>query len=91
MAPSGVAIGMMYIPVATKTIHKAQLQEMKKRGEKLKRQQGKEQIQIKLKDKYDNMRKKGEPVMDIVDRAKEDMLNAGLKPNIKAIRGGTDG
>ncbi len=46
---------------------------------------------LELKDQYYNMREKVEPVMHIVDLANEAMLQAGVKPLIKPIRGGTDG
>lgn len=48
-------------------------------------------ITTTIKDQYFNMREMVEPVMHIVDIAKEAMIQAGIKPNIKAIRGGTDG
>ncbi len=51
----------------------------------------KELISIEIKDSYYNMREKIEPVMHIVDIAKEAMIEAGIKPKIKPIRGGTDG
>jgi tripeptide aminopeptidase len=40
---------------------------------------------------YYNMREKIEPVMHLVDTAKQAMKKAGIQPNVKAIRGGTDG
>lgn len=46
---------------------------------------------IEIKDQYYNMREKIEPVMFIVDIAKQAMLNAGVTPNVQPIRGGTDG
>lgn len=46
---------------------------------------------IDIKDQYFNMREKVEPVMHIVDLAYEAMEAAGVKPNVKPIRGGTDG
>ena len=46
---------------------------------------------IELKDQYYNMRKKIEPVMHIIDVAKLAMQNAGVKPKVQPIRGGTDG
>ncbi len=48
-------------------------------------------IEIELKDQYFNMREKVEPVMHIVDVAKEAMQAIGIDPIIKPIRGGTDG
>lgn len=44
-----------------------------------------------LVDQYYNMREKIEPVMHIVDLAKRAMEDVGVIPNIKPIRGGTDG
>ncbi len=51
----------------------------------------KELIHVEIKDQYYNMREKIEPVMHIVNIAEEAIKMAGIKPNIKAIRGGTDG
>lgn len=51
----------------------------------------KEVIEIEIKDQYFNMKEKVEPVMHIVDIAKKAIESIGLKPEIKAIRGGTDG
>ncbi|MEI6866308.1 peptidase T [Flavicella sp.] len=48
-------------------------------------------IKVEIKDQYFNMKEKIEPVMHIVDIAKEAMEQANIKPLIKAIRGGTDG
>ena len=48
-------------------------------------------VNVELKDQYFNMKEKIEPVMHIVDIAKEAMEQAGVRPLIKAIRGGTDG
>ncbi len=52
---------------------------------------GEELIAIEVKDQYFNMREKVEPVMHIVDIAEQAMKDLGIKPLIKAIRGGTDG
>ncbi|AMC10079.1 peptidase T [Lutibacter profundi] len=48
-------------------------------------------VEVEIKDQYFNMREKIEPVMHIVDIAEEAMKQLGIKPLIKAIRGGTDG
>lgn len=48
-------------------------------------------IDIEIKDSYYNMREKIEPHMSIVELAKESMIQLGIKPVIKPIRGGTDG
>lgn len=60
-------------------------------AEELNDQLGLDRISVEIKDQYFNMREKIEPVMHIVDIAEEAMLQAGIKPNIKPIRGGTDG
>ncbi len=52
---------------------------------------GNDLIDVEIKDQYYNMREKVEPVMHIVDIAEEAMKKLGIKPLIKAIRGGTDG
>ena len=49
------------------------------------------QIETRIIDQYYNMKEKIEPVFHIVERAKISMENIGVKPIIKAIRGGTDG
>ncbi len=46
---------------------------------------------VELKDQYYNMREKIEPVMHIIDLAFAAMEAAGVKPQVKPIRGGTDG
>ncbi|MFT6369683.1 MAG: tripeptide aminopeptidase [Maribacter sp.] len=48
-------------------------------------------IQLELNDQYYNMKEKITPVMHIVEIAKEAMEQLGIVPNIKPIRGGTDG
>ena len=52
---------------------------------------GYEALQLTLSDTYYNMREKVEPMMHIIDIAKEAMEMAEVTPEIKAIRGGTDG
>lgn len=54
-------------------------------------QYGKNLVELEIKDQYFNMRQKIEPVMHIIEIAKQAMLQAGVEPKIKAIRGGTDG
>lgn len=46
---------------------------------------------LKLKHQYYNMRKEVEPHIHIVDKAFRAMEKEGIKPNVKPIRGGTDG
>jgi len=46
---------------------------------------------LDMKDQYYNMREKIEPVMHVIDLAFEAMKQVGVTPNVKPIRGGTDG
>ncbi|MDP4240759.1 MAG: peptidase T [Bacteroidota bacterium] len=46
---------------------------------------------LDIKDQYYNMREKIEPVMYVIDLAFEAMNEVGVTPNVKPIRGGTDG
>jgi tripeptide aminopeptidase len=52
---------------------------------------GEERILLEIKDQYYNMREKIEPVMAIVDVARQAMENLGIEPVIRPVRGGTDG
>ena len=46
---------------------------------------------LDMKDQYYNMREKIEPVMHVIDIAKQAIENAGVTPKVQPIRGGTDG
>lgn len=48
-------------------------------------------VVMDLEDQYFNMREHIEPVMYIVDMAKQAMESLGIEPKQRAIRGGTDG
>ncbi|HBG24340.1 MAG: peptidase T [Bacteroidetes bacterium GWF2_41_61] len=48
-------------------------------------------FRLELKDQYFNMKKQVEPHYHIVEKAVTAMEMAGVKPQIKPIRGGTDG
>ena len=52
---------------------------------------GKSTVQVEVKDSYYNMKEKIEPVLHIVEAAKQAMLDAGVTPSIVPVRGGTDG
>ena len=52
---------------------------------------GEKTVEVQIRDSYYNMREKIEPVMHIVDAAKQAMLDAGVTPSIVPVRGGTDG
>jgi tripeptide aminopeptidase len=64
---------------------------MLKLADELNSQLGQPCVSVEIKDQYFNMREKIEPVMHIVDIAQKAMEQAGIKPLIKPIRGGTDG
>lgn len=48
-------------------------------------------LEITIKDSYYNMKEKIEPHMHIIDLARRSMIELEIEPDIKAIRGGTDG
>jgi tripeptide aminopeptidase len=48
-------------------------------------------VAVEVKRQYSNMREKIEPMMHIIELAKSAMLEAGVTPQVKPIRGGTDG
>lgn len=52
---------------------------------------GSEIASVELNDQYYNMREQIEPVMHIIDTAFAAMEAVGVKPNVRPIRGGTDG
>lgn len=52
---------------------------------------GQQNVQLEINDQYYNMREKIEPVFEIVELAKQAMENLDITPDIKPIRGGTDG
>ncbi len=60
-------------------------------AEDLNAKHGEKTIEIEIKDQYFNMREKVEPVMHIVNVAREAMTELGIEPIVKPIRGGTDG
>ncbi len=65
--------------------------EMEHLVRKVNREYGEGTAEIEIRDQYYNMREKIEPVMHIIDLAKEAMLAVGVEPKVKPIRGGTDG
>lgn len=50
-----------------------------------------ERIEVKIEDSYYNMKEKIEPHFEIVELAEKSMEDLGITPDIKPIRGGTDG
>ncbi|MGG4442780.1 peptidase T [Brevibacillus fortis] len=59
--------------------------------EELQKKYGDQRIELEIKDEYFNMREKIEPVMEVVDVARQALENLGIVPIIQPIRGGTDG
>ncbi|GGE36859.1 peptidase T [Psychroflexus planctonicus] len=74
-----------------KKLFEARKQKVIDEVKKMQDAHGKENIVLEMKDQYYNMREKIEPVMHIIDIAEKAMLSLDIKPNFKAIRGGTDG
>lgn len=74
---------------------RARFEERKKNMEalvgKINAEYGEGTAVLELHDQYYNMREKIEPVMHVIDIAFKAMQGAGVKPAVKAIRGGTDG
>lgn len=48
-------------------------------------------VLLDMNDQYYNMKEKIEPVREVVDIAYQAMVNLGIQPDVKPIRGGTDG
>ncbi|MGB4590492.1 MAG: peptidase T [Clostridiaceae bacterium] len=66
-------------------------QKMKEVEKTLNEKYGEGTITVEIKDQYQNMKKMVEPHMYLVDYARAAMEEAGIKPIIEPIRGGTDG
>lgn len=64
---------------------------MQQVAEDVNRRFGSGTVTVELKRQYRNMREMVEPKMYIVDIAEQAMVQAGVKPRVKPIRGGTDG
>ena len=69
----------------------ARKQQMQRLADALNAEYGEGTVALELHDQYYNMRQQIEPVMHVVDIARRAMLEAGVEPRVKAIRGGTDG
>ncbi|MCM1034484.1 MAG: peptidase T [Paludibacter sp.] len=65
--------------------------EMEHLARKINREYGEGTATVELRDQYYNMREKIEPVMHVVELAKQAMIKADVTPQVKPIRGGTDG
>ena len=69
----------------------ARKQTMIKAAEWLNEKYDSQIVEVEINDQYYNMREKIEPVMHVIDIAKDAMKEAGVTPKVRAIRGGTDG
>jgi len=69
-------------------LRKAQMQQL---VDKLNQRYGAGTATLDLHDQYYNMREQVEPMMYIIDIARQAMQEAGIQPKVRAIRGGTDG
>lgn len=65
--------------------------EMEHLAKKINSEFGSDTVKLEIRDQYYNMREKIEPVMHIVDLAQKAMVDVGITPIIRPIRGGTDG
>ncbi|GGA84863.1 peptidase T [Ornithinibacillus halotolerans] len=59
--------------------------------EEMKEKYGDSSVELEMNDQYYNMREKIEPVIEIVEVAKQAMTNLDIEPIIEPVRGGTDG
>lgn len=57
----------------------------------LNKKYGEGTVVVEIKNQYNNMKEKIEPVMHVVENAQQAMIEANITPNIRPIRGGTDG
>jgi tripeptide aminopeptidase len=64
---------------------------MQRAAEWLNQKYGPGSVELELVDQYRNMREKVEPVMHVVDIAREAMQQLGILPLVNPVRGGTDG
>jgi len=64
---------------------------IKRVAEELNQNRTQGSVKIEVTENYRNMREQVEPFPHIIDYAQQAMLACDVKPNIKPIRGGTDG
>ena len=74
-----------------KSIFEKRLAYMNEVVEKMNAIYGEGVVSVDVKRQYANMREKVEPMMHIIELARKAMEEAGVTPEIKPIRGGTDG
>ncbi len=74
-----------------KQIFEKRLAYMNEVADKMNAIYGEGVVTVEVKRQYANMREKVEPMMHIIELARKAMEEAGVTPQIKPIRGGTDG
>lgn len=74
-----------------KAIFEKRLSFMNEVADRMNAVYGEGTVAVEVKRQYANMREKIEPLMHIIDIAKEAMCQVGVTPEVKPIRGGTDG
>lgn len=52
---------------------------------------GEGSVVVEIRDQYFNMKEKIEPVMHLIETAKQAIMDAGVVPHVSPVRGGTDG
>ncbi|OZU88970.1 peptidase T [Virgibacillus indicus] len=70
---------------------KKRKQTIEKFTAEMKEAYGEDSVELEMADQYYNMKEKIEPVKEIVDIAHQAMKNLDIKPDVKPVRGGTDG
>lgn len=74
-----------------RTLFEARKQKMQEVVDAINAKYGEGVAKADINDQYYNMREKVEPMMYIIDIAKQAISESGMVPKILAIRGGTDG
>lgn len=72
-------------------LYEAKKQLIKECGDFINRKYGEGTVSIEIKDQYFNMKKEVEPHYHIIETAVKAMKEADVTPDIRPIRGGTDG
>ncbi|MDD7796030.1 peptidase T [Clostridium sp. 'White wine YQ'] len=71
--------------------YKNRMNLMKEKAQELNEKYKMQLVEVEIKESYRNMKEKIEPVMFVVENAKLAMEMSDVVPNIRPIRGGTDG
>ena len=74
-----------------KAVFENRLSYMTEVADRMNEKFGEGTVAVEVKRQYANMREKIEPIMHIIELAQDAMREAGVTPQVKPIRGGTDG